>query len=289
MFILPSSLDNRPRLIFRASACPGIDFSQSSTESPLFKGGTNASGNALIKRTVRNSPPMSAAPSRSPSYHSRPCQHCPHGLYAQLGAGPLADEARAGLKSSTPAAHAVVFHQGALLDEVHVVCAGLLKLSYQHADGSERIVRLLTPGDSFGLEALLGQPARTGAVAMEDARVCALASDLLVRWAWQTPSTHQLLMAQWQMAVAGAEFVIDQLSTGSARARVARLLRHLQAIKGEAAVTPPSRADMGALLGLTTETTSRVMAAFTREGLIERRDGRLLCQSAALDAVADGP
>jgi CRP-like cAMP-binding protein len=61
------------------------------------------------------------------------------------------------------------------------------------------------------------------------------------------------------------------MSTGPARSRVARLLLHF-AEAGEPAgsgrVFLPGREDLGAMLAITTETASRVIATFRREGLV---------------------
>ena len=80
-------------------------------------------------------------------------------------------------------------------------------------------------------------------------------------------------MHHWKASVDQADFVIDSLSTGTARERVLRLLHHLARHQTDGGFIAPSRADMGALLGLTTETASRAMAAFAREGLLQERRG----------------
>ena len=50
----------------------------------------------------------------------------------------------------------------------------------------------------------------------------------------------------------------------------------------------PGREDMGALLGITTETASRVMAEFRRRGLIQRdKSNELVCDHTALTQLAN--
>jgi CRP/FNR family transcriptional regulator len=74
-----------------------------------------------------------------------------------------------------------------------------------------------------------------------------------------------------------AEEWLSELATGSARRRMLRLMMKL------ASLTPPNEAswlpkreEMGAMLGLTLETASRLVSQFKRENLILRMDARQL-------------
>ena len=68
---------------------------------------------------------------------------------------------------------------------------------------------------------------------------------------------------------------ITQLSTGSARQRVARLLQMLSCDLDTNECHLFNREDMGAMLGITTETASRTIADFKRSGiLLEKSHGR---------------
>jgi CRP/FNR family transcriptional regulator len=82
------------------------------------------------------------------------------------------------------------------------------------------------------------------------------------------------LLQRWQQLVDQADHFIVALSTGPAEARMARLLLTLACHSPHPEHLLPSREDMGALLGITTETASRVIAEFKRRGLlqIEKRD-----------------
>ena len=69
-------------------------------------------------------------------------------------------------------------------------------------------------------------------------------------------------------ALSEADAWLTELSTGPARERVARML--LRLIRGETAseCTLFGREDLGAMLGITTETASRTIAEFKRKGLL---------------------
>jgi CRP/FNR family transcriptional regulator, anaerobic regulatory protein len=86
-----------------------------------------------------------------------------------------------------------------------------------------------------------------------------------------------------------ADHFIVALSTGPAETRMARLLLTLGCHSPHPENMLPSREDMGALLGITTETASRVIAEFKRRGLIqvEKRDC-VAYDHAGLIRLADG-
>jgi len=86
------------------------------------------------------------------------------------------------------------------------------------------------------------------------------------------PDLHLQLLRKWHEALKQADDFIADLASGSARQRLARLL--LRLAHGDSAhhVMLPSREDVGAMLGITTETASRAVAAFRREGLLQGLD-----------------
>jgi hypothetical protein len=74
-------------------------------------------------------------------------------------------------------------------------------------------------------------------------------------------------MNKWHGSVQRSYECIRELSTGSARQRVARLFLTLASDEASDCRLF-SREDVGALLGITTQTASRMVAEFKREGLI---------------------
>jgi len=82
------------------------------------------------------------------------------------------------------------------------------------------------------------------------------------------PVLHKELLTRWQRALSEADAWLTELSTGSAKQRVARLLLRLVKNEETSECELFSREDMGAMLGITTETTSRVIASFKRASLL---------------------
>ena len=95
-------------------------------------------------------------------------------------------------------------------------------------------------------------------------------------------------MTRWQRALNEADAWVTDFSTGNSKQRIARLI--LLLVKGNPANTCLlfGREDMGATLGITTETTSRIIAEFKRQHLIvEVSVGYYLCDVVKLKAMSN--
>ena len=148
------------------------------------------------------------------------------------------------------------------------VRSGALKLVQYLPDGSQRIVRLARTSDVLGLEAILDAPYQHEAVVLQTTEVCRYPARLVKALGAENPRLHTELMTRWQRALTEAYAWLTELSTGSARQRVARLLLRLVRDQASNECELFSREDMGAMLGITTETTSRTIAEFKRQGLL---------------------
>lgn len=164
---------------------------------------------------------------------------------------------------------------------------GLVKLVQYLPDGTQRIVRLLRKGATAGLEVTVGQPYEHSAVALQPTLVCRIPRQVVERLSRETPRLHSQLMRRWHQAVHQADEWLTELSTGSAKERLARLLLQLMDESDEARLF--SREDLGSMLGITTETASRTVAEFKRSGLIEDiGSNRYRCDREALEEIARG-
>jgi CRP-like cAMP-binding protein len=153
---------------------------------------------------------------------------------------------------------------------VFTVRDGLIKLVRYLPDGTQRIVRLLRQGDVAGLEATVGEPYQHHAVVLDRAVVCRIPVSTIQNLSTHTPRLHRQLMQRWQRTVAEADAWVTELSTGPAKQRVAHLLLKLAEYSDPERLFIPSREDVGAMLGITTETASRVIADLRRQGIVER-------------------
>lgn len=171
---------------------------------------------------------------------------------------------------------------------MYTIRSGVLKLVQSLPDGTQRIVRLIRATDVTGLEALLGQTYKHDAVVLQPTQACSLPISVVQALAQTNPKLHQELLNRWQKALEEADAWLTELSTGSAKQRVARLLLRLVRNRQEAECELFSREDMGAMLGITTETASRTIAEFKRQKLlVETLPNRFLLDVPSLGHIAE--
>lgn len=170
----------------------------------------------------------------------------------------------------------------------YTVRSGLVKLVKAMPNGEVRIVRLISQADFIGLETLLNEPYRHTAIAVTPIEVCRIPLDVLKNLDQHSQVFRNQLMARWQKSVDEAENMITELSTGKAAARLAHLiLRYFGDGLGEI-WNSPARDDIAQMLDVTTETASRLMAEFKREGLIAENHGKITIRDpVALKQIAD--
>jgi len=184
-------------------------------------------------------------------------------------------------------AGAPLYHAGDPGRAVFTVRGGLVKLVQYLANGDQRIVRLLLQGDTAGLEAVLDQPYRHSARTMQATRICRIPIATIHQLNADTPRLYGQLMKRWQQSVDRADEWLTFLSTGTARARMARLFLYLKGDTCEPTCQLFGREDVAAILGITSETSSRLIAELKRERIIIALPGnRFRCDLAKLQEIA---
>ena len=162
---------------------------------------------------------------------------------------------------------------------------GLVKLEQYLPDGNSRIVSLLGQGDVAGLEATISPHYEHTAIALLPTQVCSLPRDVVAKL---SPKLNRQLLSKWHGMVQRSHQTLRELSTGSARQRLARLFLLL---------APPSaehcrlfnRADVGALLGITTETACRSVSELKKRRVISEVASNVFSRDVlALKGIADG-
>jgi CRP-like cAMP-binding protein len=149
---------------------------------------------------------------------------------------------------------------------------GLVKLVRLTADGRERVVRVLFPGDVVGLEALATGRYDNQAVALSEVSVCRIPLDVIHQLGANSPRLHRKLMEKWQSALKLADDWLADLNFGSARQRVLHFIRKMHEVSDDDTATLFGRDDMGAMMDLKLETVSREVTALVRAGVMEPLD-----------------
>jgi CRP-like cAMP-binding protein len=162
----------------------------------------------------------------------------------------------------------MLYHAGDKGERMYTVRSGVLKLVQYLPDGSQRIVRLIRTTDVTGLECIVGETYQHDAVVLQETEVCALPVRAVENLSKDNPALYKELLSRWQRALKEADAWLTELSTGSAKQRVARLLLRLVKDTQMSECSLFAREDMGAMLGITTETASRTIAEFKRQSLL---------------------
>lgn len=149
---------------------------------------------------------------------------------------------------------------------------GLIKLVRVTADGRERVVRVLFPGDVVGLEALATGRYDSQAVALSEVSLCRIPLEVVHQLGANSPRLHRKLMEKWQSALKLADDWLAELNFGSARQRVLHFIRKMHEVSEDGSATLFGRDDMGAMMDLKFETVSREVTALVRAGVMTPLD-----------------
>jgi CRP/FNR family transcriptional regulator len=176
-----------------------------------------------------------------------------------------------------------IYPRGERGDAVYTIRSGVVRFERATEGGERRIVRLAGLGDLIGQEALVGHGHADDAIACTDVRLCRLPCHMVLALGEAEPPLLRELMLRWQRALDdSAEWLVD-LTMGSARGRMLRLLAKLSEYAGPDGIAwLPSRQDIGVMLNMRLETASRHISGLRREGLIET----LSTRTVRLDAAA---
>jgi len=154
-------------------------------------------------------------------------------------------------------------------DAVFAIRSGFLKV-WQYDDcGLCRIVRLLRPGDIFGLEALFQATYAHNATTLSRARLCRIPADVLGQLEQQDPRLQYEVQRRWHQQLQQSDEFMLSVASGSSRERVLKLLRYLAKFAAPRACPRVRRLDMAAMLQISSETAARVIADLKKAGVLE--------------------
>jgi CRP/FNR family transcriptional regulator, dissimilatory nitrate respiration regulator len=186
----------------------------------------------------------------------------------------------------------IIVQRGALLPGVLALQAGSVKLSLRAADDDERVLRIVSAGESFGEPtALLRKPCLYDAIALSDAKLVSIASAGIFALLTRDARFARLLT----IALAERSYrVLVELEAATTQRGAQRLAGYLESLpkrqdgRGAPSVQlPVSKTIVAALLGMKKETLSRLLHQFSAAGVIgmARRDISIL-DPAKLSAAA---
>lgn len=165
-----------------------------------------------------------------------------------------------------------IFREGEQSETLLIVNEGLIKLTKSSADGKEQIVRLLFPGDFFGLFALLRDEKHyMNAEALEKTVICYIdKKDFLQTMAKNADMSFRLVVALNDRLFEADESV-GFLSLMNVEERLARaLILFYDKMKAHNGVfsLPITKKDLASFIGTTPETVSRKLLSFVSQNMI---------------------
>lgn len=169
---------------------------------------------------------------------------------------------------------ALLYRAGARFQAIYVVASGAIKSYRIAASGEEQIAGFHLPGEFFGLSAIGPGFHPYNTQALEASRVCALPYDRLSDLARQIPVLQRQLLRLMSEMIAHEERLFEAVAGHSAERRLAFMLMDLRrrqrprCSREEVLRLPMSRAELGGLVGLAAETTTRVLRRFEGRGWI---------------------
>ena len=187
---------------------------------------------------------------------------------------------------------------GTVIYEVHTqkkfiysIRRGMIKLVHFAQDGTSRIVRLLGSGSSIGLELLEGADSyHHTAIAITPVDLCKIPISTIRQIEAMHTTLYRHVGKQLQAQLDLADQWIVALGTGAAKQRVAQLLLVLNEFFSDenGAFILLNREDMAAMIGITVETVSRIIAEFKRQKILYKTNGNLYkCDVTLLQEITD--
>jgi CRP/FNR family transcriptional regulator len=180
----------------------------------------------------------------------------------------------------------VIFLAGDPCEGLYIIRTGRVKLVRSSSAGKEQILKILGAGDLLGFEVFYNGPSyENTAMVMDDAELCYIGKDDFFKILEAEPGVSRQLIMSMGMELKLAYERIGDLGLFNAREKLAHLLYTLAVEYG---VTEDggvrlhltlSRLEIAELLGITQETSIRLLKTFKEEGVLEIRRKEIVIKS----------
>jgi CRP/FNR family transcriptional regulator len=153
---------------------------------------------------------------------------------------------------------------------LHIVHTGQVKVHQITASGSDRLIRILSPGDFLGETALLADAESDHhAVAARPSEVCSIPRPGIQKLLLERPAVAMQMLQTVSARLGRAERRISTLASQPVGERLAQQLLYLVTEAGSSRVRlPTTKRDLASYLGTTPETLSRQLSALQESGVI---------------------
>ena len=169
-----------------------------------------------------------------------------------------------------------IYFEGEEAGHLYLVAMGKIKLVRNTASRHDVLLDILHGGDYFGSLSTFGGRVHTEtAIAQTDCCILQISSEDFETVLTKYPDVTRKVLGAVSKRLTESQEIVKQLSTYTVEQRIASALLRLAGKLGETRgqgvliQLPFSRQDLAAMTGSTTETVSRVMSHFTKEGLVK--------------------
>ena len=176
----------------------------------------------------------------------------------------------------------LLYERGDPATGCYALASGLVKLSMHAADGAEKVLRLVGPGETFAESVMFDrQPHPVNAIVLADSKLVFLPAQSLYDLLDHDRSFARAMLGSLSQRIHMLIADIEAYSLSSGTQRIAAFL-HSLADPSEPAPArvrlPANKTVIASRLGITKETFSRLLHDLTVQGLVEvsRRDIALL-------------
>ena len=145
--------------------------------------------------------------------------------------------------------------------------SGRVKSFIQSEDGEERVLHIYQAGSLFGEASFFDElPRVSSAVALTHCQIVAIDRELVTQEIAKNPELALAMMKYLARTVRLLSDQVDQMAFRPARWRVGRFLLSLSSGAGKVKCT---QEDIAAAVSVSRVTVSRILNAFSREGIIQ--------------------
>ncbi|MBI2412168.1 MAG: Crp/Fnr family transcriptional regulator [Deltaproteobacteria bacterium] len=180
----------------------------------------------------------------------------------------------------------LVYLDGDECTGLYIIRTGRLKLVRSSSTGKEQIINILNPGDLLGFEVFYeGRLYKNTAVAMEDSELCYIEKNAFFKILEREPDISKKLIISLGKELNHAYERIGNLGLLNAKEKLGHLLYTLAneyGVKEDGGVKlnlTLSRLEIAELLGITQETSIRLLKSFKEDGILDIRRKEIIIKS----------
>ncbi len=182
----------------------------------------------------------------------------------------------------------IVFMEGDDCTGLYIIRTGRVKVVRSSSTGKEQIINILNPGDLLGFEVFYaGKLYRNTAVAMDDCELCYIEKNSFFNILEKEPDVARKLIISLGKELNHAYERIGNLGLLNAKEKLGHLLYTLASeygVKSDGGVKLQltlSRLEIAELLGITQETSIRLLKSFKEDGILDIKRKEIIIKSLA--------